>query len=157
MRTSPNIIITGTPGVGKSTHCEQLAQAVEGMKHLDVNKVVKERQCEDGYDEDLKSVIVDEDKLLDAIEPDLEAGGQIIDCTTLYDRLKARGYGEAKLQENLDVEIMEVLLQEARDAYEEEIVVELRSDEADQIEENVERVSTWVKHWKRDHADGEGA
>lgn len=63
MRTSPNIIITGTPGVGKSTHCEQLAQAVEGMKHLDVNKVVKERQCEDGYDEDLKSVIVDEDKV----------------------------------------------------------------------------------------------
>jgi len=62
MRTSPNIIITGTPGVGKTTHCEQLAQAT-GLTHLNVNKVVKERECEDGYDEELKSVIVDEDKV----------------------------------------------------------------------------------------------
>ena len=62
MRTSPNIIITGTPGVGKTTHCEQLA-ANSGLNHLEVNKVVKERDCEDGYDEELKSVIVDEDKV----------------------------------------------------------------------------------------------
>lgn len=62
MRTSPNIIVTGTPGVGKTTHCEQLA-ASTGLTHLEVNKVVKERQCEDGYDEDLKSMIVDEDKV----------------------------------------------------------------------------------------------
>lgn len=55
-------MITGTPGVGKTTHCEQLAQAT-GLTHLNVNKVVKERECEDGYDEELKSVIVDEDKV----------------------------------------------------------------------------------------------
>lgn len=54
--------MTGTPGVGKTTHCEQLA-ASTGLTHLEVNKVVKERQCEDGYDEELKSVIVDEDKV----------------------------------------------------------------------------------------------
>ncbi|KAF1346751.1 AAA domain-containing protein [Delphinella strobiligena] len=173
MRTSPNIIVTGTPGVGKTTHCEQLA-ASTGLTHLEVNKVVKERQCEDGYDEDLKSVIVDEDKLLDAIEPDLEAGGQILDwhacdlfppslidlvvvvrcnSTLLYDRLQARGYDGAKLDENMDAEIMEVLLQEARDSYDEQIVVELQSDDADQIEENVERLEAWVKQWKKDHTE----
>lgn len=62
MRTSPNIIITGTPGVGKTTHCEQLASST-GLTHLNVNKVVKERDCEDGFDEELNSVIVDEDKV----------------------------------------------------------------------------------------------
>ena len=67
MRTSPNIIITGTPGVGKTTHCEQLA-ASSGLTHLDVNKVVKERDCEDGFDEELKSVIVDEDKVADSLQ-----------------------------------------------------------------------------------------
>ena len=51
------------------------------------------------------------------------------DSTKLYDRLKARKYPEAKLQENLDSEIMEVLLEEARESYDAEIVVELRSDE----------------------------
>jgi len=61
-RTLPNIIITGTPGVGKTTHCQQLAEST-GLAHLDINKVVKERGCDDGYDEELKSVIVDEDKV----------------------------------------------------------------------------------------------
>ena len=62
MRTSPNIIVTGTPGVGKTTHSELLAQN-SGLTHLDINKVVKERNCSDGYDEELKSTIVDEDKV----------------------------------------------------------------------------------------------
>lgn len=51
----------------------------------------------------------------------------------------------------MDAEIMEVLLQEARDSYDEEIVVELQSDDADQIESNVERIESWVKNWKKDH------
>ncbi|KAI4723267.1 P-loop containing nucleoside triphosphate hydrolase protein [Aureobasidium sp. EXF-10727] len=173
MRTSPNIIITGTPGVGKTTHCEQLASST-GLTHLNVNKVVKERDCEDGFDDELNSVIVDEDKLLDAIEPDLEAGGQIIDwhacdmfpqslidlvvvvrcnSTILYDRLKGRGYSDKKLDENMDAEIMEVLLQEARDSYDEEIVVELQSDDLDQIDENLERIQTWIENWKKDHSE----
>jgi adenylate kinase len=68
MRTSPNIIITGTPGVGKTTHCEQLASST-GLTHLNVNKVVKERDCEDGFDDELNSVIVDEDKASHRMTP----------------------------------------------------------------------------------------
>ena len=73
------------------------------------------------------------------------------DSTKLYDRLKVRNYPEKKLQENLDSEIMEVLLEEARDSYEEHIVVELRSDEADDMEENVERIESWIRNWHEDH------
>lgn len=115
-------------------------------------------------------------QLLDAIEPDLEAGGQIVDwhacdlfppslidlvvvvrcnSTILYDRLKSRGYSDKKLDENMDAEIMEVLLQEARDSYDEQIVVELHSDDLDQIDENVERIEAWIKMWKKDHPEGE--
>lgn len=61
-RTQPNIIVTGTPGVGKTTHCETLAQNT-GLKHLSINDVVKERGCHDGFDEEFKSWIVDEDKV----------------------------------------------------------------------------------------------
>ena len=75
------------------------------------------------------------------------------DSTKLYDRLKARNYPEQKLQENLDSEIMEVLLDEARQSYAEEIVVELRSDEADDIDENVGRIETWIKKWKQDQVE----
>ena len=63
-----------------------------------------------------------------------------------------RGYAEAKLQENLDSEIMQVLLEEAREAYDEEIVVELQSDTPDDIEGNVERIEKWVASWKENNS-----
>ncbi|KAI9746851.1 MAG: factor activating pos9 [Lichina confinis] len=42
------------------------------------------------------------------------------DTAVLYDRLAARGYSESKLQENLDAEIMQVVLEDVKDAFEEE-------------------------------------
>lgn len=62
MRTSPNIIITGTPGVGKTTHCELLAQRT-GLRHLSVNEVVKDKGCHEGWDEEYSCWIVDEDRV----------------------------------------------------------------------------------------------
>ena len=62
MRSQPNVIVTGTPGVGKTTHCEILAEAT-GLKHLSINQVVKDRNCHEGWDETFQSWIVDEDKV----------------------------------------------------------------------------------------------
>ena len=73
------------------------------------------------------------------------------DSTKLYDRLKARSYPERKLQENLDSEIMEVLLDEARESYDEKIVVELQSNEVDDVESNVARIETWIKNWEQNN------
>jgi adenylate kinase len=113
-------------------------------------------------------------QLLDVIEDDVKKGGYIIDwhacemfpkswidlvivlrtnSSHLYDRLKARNYAENKLQENLDAEIMEVILAEARESYDEEIVIELESNEDGDIESNVERIETWIKTWKESHAN----
>lgn len=64
-----------------------------------------------------------------------------------------RRYPERKLQENMDSEIMEVLLDEARLAYDEEMVVELQSNDPDDIDSNVERIETWIENWKRDHVE----
>ena len=62
MRSQPNIIVTGTPGVGKTTHCETLAQTT-GLKHLSISQVVKDRGCHEGWDEKFQSWVVDEDKV----------------------------------------------------------------------------------------------
>ena len=61
-RRQPNIIITGTPGVGKTSHCDVLA-ANTGLKHLSINQFVNDRGCHDGWDKEYKSWIVDEDKV----------------------------------------------------------------------------------------------
>ena len=70
----------------------------------------------------------------------------------LYDRLKSRQYSEVKLQENIDSEIMEVLLTEARESYDPEIVVELQSDSTEDLDSNVERIETWIKNWRENNA-----
>ncbi|PSS02434.1 AAA domain-domain-containing protein [Coniella lustricola] len=171
-RTLPNIIITGTPGTGKTTHCEVLAERCPELRHLSVNQVVKDKECHEGWDDEYQSWVVDEDKLLDNIEEHCKTGGCIIDwhaCDLFpkswidlvvvlrvdsaahYDRLSSRNYPEVKLQENIDSEIMEVLLQEARDSYEEEIIVELTSNSTEELEENVERIQAWLKQWKEDN------
>jgi len=76
------------------------------------------------------------------------------DSTLLYDRLTARKYNAKKLEENMDAEIMQVLLDEARESFDEEIVVELKSDKLEDIDENVERIEAWLERWKKDHPDG---
>ncbi|KAL4917909.1 DUF1671-domain-containing protein [Aspergillus aurantiobrunneus] len=173
MRTSPNIIITGTPGVGKTVHCEQVAENT-GLRHLSINQVAKDRGCYDTYDEQLNTWVVDEDKLLDAIEDEVLQGGYLIDwhacdlfpkswvdlvvvlrcpsTTTLYDRLNSRGYHDTKLQENLDAEIFGVLIEEAREAFDEEVVVELNSEENGDVEANCARISSWIDDWKSNQA-----
>ncbi|KAF2658997.1 P-loop containing nucleoside triphosphate hydrolase protein [Lophiostoma macrostomum CBS 122681] len=160
-RKNPNIVITGTPGVGKTTHAEELARNL-GFRHVSVNQIVKDEGFHEGKDAETGAWVVDEDKLLDHLEStSLSATGGVIldwhacdlfperwidlvlvlrcDSTTLYDRLTARGYKGKKLDENMDSEIMQVLLDEARESYREEIVVELRSDSVEDVEGNVER------------------
>jgi adenylate kinase len=61
-RKNPNIIITGTPGVGKTTHAEQLARAT-GFTHLSINQIVKDEGFHEGKDEETGSWVVDEDKV----------------------------------------------------------------------------------------------
>ena len=68
--------------------------------------------------------------------------------------MTARGYKDKKLEENMDSEIMQVLLDEAREGYKEEIVVELRSDKVEDVDGNIERVEAWVEEWRRDNAAG---
>ncbi|CAB4252189.1 similar to Saccharomyces cerevisiae YDL166C FAP7 Essential NTPase required for small ribosome subunit synthesis [Maudiozyma barnettii] len=174
-RHKPNLLITGTPGCGKSTTCELLQRNLPGYKYYDISSFAKEHNCYDGYDEGRKSHIVDEDKLLDELEPLLAGGGSIVDwhvndvfperlidlvvvlrCdnSTLYDRLNKRGYHDSKIQENLDAEIMGVLLQDAMESYEQEIVVELQSNNTKEMEANVDRITAWENMWLEEHKDG---
>lgn len=61
-----------------------------------------------------------------------------------------RDYPEVKLQENLDAEIFGVLLEEAREAFDEEMVVELKSETVEDVDENCERILQWIQTWRED-------
>lgn len=66
------------------------------------------------------------------------------DNTVLYDRLAARHYAAAKIQENVQCEIMHVPCEEAQRSYAEGIVQVLASNEMDELEQNVERIVAWA-------------
>lgn len=51
----------------------------------------------------------------------------------------------------MDSEIMDVLLEEALSSYDENIVVELKSNTTDEMESNVDRIEAWIKQWKKDN------
>ena len=185
MRKYPNIIVAGTPAVGKTTTVtEILSSASESnpaipLRHLSINDLVKSRECHEGFDEELQTYIVDDDKLMDEVEKDIEDGngdgGWVIDWHSvggfavrwvdlvvvlrceeteiLIDRLSKRGYKEEKVQENMDAEIFNVIGEEAREAWDEGQVVELKSVKAEDVEENAERVVSWIKQWLQDRSE----
>ncbi|KAG9100469.1 factor activating pos9 [Ceratobasidium sp. UAMH 11750] len=63
-RQFPIIVITGTPGTGKSTHAQLVAeQSTVQMRHVNVGELVKEKGLHEGFDEEWQSYIVDEDKV----------------------------------------------------------------------------------------------
>ncbi|KAF7966945.1 hypothetical protein HWV62_36362 [Athelia sp. TMB] len=179
MPKSPVIIITGTPGTGKSTHAALLAEESPiPLQHINVGDWVKERQLHEGYDPEWQSYTVDEDKLLDELEPLASTGGIILDwhtcdlfperwpdlvvvlrCnhTVLWERLEKRGYPLKKIQENNEAEIMQVVVDEARSSYPEEIVVELQSEGMDDLQANVKRIIDWIETWRKEHGSDDKA
>jgi len=177
-RRRPNILITGTPGVGKTATAELIAEKTS-FTLINVGELIKENKCYDGRDDELDTNILDEDKLLDIMEVMLRTAmddgeGVVADyhacelfperwfdlilvlrakTDVLYDRLTARGYSERKRSENLECEIMQVILEEAREAYDHEIVHEVQSNTIQEMESNVERVKLWIEQWMSDNSE----
>ncbi|KAF0985122.1 hypothetical protein FDP41_000161 [Naegleria fowleri] len=153
LRKYPNILLTGTPGVGKTILSEAVINSLKeklnltNYVYLNISEIAKKEQFLEEYDEERDTYVLDEDKLLDYLEEQLSdmEKGYILDyhsselfperwidyvivlrCETniLFQRLQKRGYADKKVQENVDCEIFQVCLDEAQESYKPEIVFE---------------------------------
>lgn len=127
---------------------------------------MKLHELHSGWDEEHDCYIIDEDKVCDALEDALAAGGAIVDyhgCdffperwfdlvivlqtdnTLLFERLEKRGYPQKKITENVECEIMQVIADEAQEAYKEEIVQVLPSNSVEDMDSNVDRIVAWAR------------
>lgn len=168
-RSKPNILITGTPGTGKTTTCALLAETT-GLSHVNIGDLVKKDSLHSGWDEEYECYVIDEDKVCDALEDKMEQGGVIVDyhgCdffperwfdmvlvlqtdnSVLWERLEKRGYSNKKLQDNVQCEIMHVIVEEARESYRKDIVHTAPSNTADEMESNVDKLVDWVNNWPK--------
>ena len=66
------------------------------------------------------------------------------------DRLQQRGYTGKKLEENLECEIFQTILDEAKASYREELVHELPSNATEDQESNCARILAWIQAWHED-------
>ncbi|KAL9228166.1 hypothetical protein vseg_003776 [Gypsophila vaccaria] len=167
-RDMPNILITGTPGTGKTTMATALAEATQ-LRHVNIGDLVREKNLHDGWDAKFDCHVINEDLVCDELEDPMEEGGVIVDyhgCdffperwfdrvvvlqtenSLLYDRLAKRGYTGSKLSNNIECEIFQVLLEEAKESYRDDIVVAMKSDTVDDITRNVEELTNWVSSWR---------
>ena len=134
------IIVTGTPGTGKTALSKKLAKKL-AFRYLDVGSIIKKYNFSEGYDEKRKTHIVDTKKLNRELVKEImnckkTEKGVIIDshlshyllkkyvdlcivtkCNlrVLEKRLRKKKYFKAKIRENMDVEIFDICLNEAKE------------------------------------------
>lgn len=139
------IILTGTPGTGKSSVAKQL-QTAYNIPVLEINKIVKEKERFHGYNHRRDTLIIDEiavddylTKRLTELEvvvvvghyvefPALQTARLVFvlrcDPAVLRKRLQERGYSQVKIDENIDAEIMQVCLEEGRAFFRDATILE---------------------------------
>lgn len=134
------LVLTGTPGVGKSTVSEQLASMLPGQ-HINVSDIVAAEQLVCGTDKARKTQIADISRVSSRIaEMTEENEGYLIidghfasdlveaknlfmafvlrrDPVELQSILRKRGYDTHKVSENVACEILDICLVDALQAY----------------------------------------
>ena len=137
MKMKKAIIVSGSVGAGKTTFAKNLAGKLNA-KYVSINDVVDKYKISKSYDKKRKSKIVEVDKLnkilvglINKSRKKLVIDGHlshylpkryvercyIVKCELkeLEKRLEKRGYSNANVRENLDAEIFDVCLEEAKE------------------------------------------
>lgn len=167
-------------GVGKSRLCQELCAANESLTHININDLAKQKNFLLEYDEDNECHILDDDAIQDYLdeeylqkspsglvieyhqagivpESDHIHGVFVVRCSNekLYDRYKQREYSTEKIDQNIQSEIFQVCLDEARESFDENIVHELTNETEEDLKKNLQHLRTWIKQWPLNTETGE--
>ncbi len=69
----PNVLITGTPGTGKTTLSKEVCEAT-GLNYINISEMAMENKFHCNYDAELQSWELDEDRVIDEIDDQMKEG-----------------------------------------------------------------------------------
>lgn len=157
------IAVTGTPGTGKTTVAQKLADKGYDIIHLkdyfeenDIGeKINGEREIEI---EEMNQSLENEDFFENTvIEGHLSHNYQVDICIVLRcqpdklkKRLSTREYSERKVQENIEAEKIDIVLSEA--VQKQEIVIEINTTEKT-VEETVKKIIEKIEKGENDYSN----
>jgi len=138
------VIVTGTPGTGKTTVSKKLAKSLH-CRYLDVKKILKKYSLNKEYDSKRKCFVISIPKLKKVLIKEISKSKNLIidshlshylpkkyvdlcivtktDLKQLKNRLKKRKYSSEKIIENLDAEIFDICLNEAKERNHNPIII----------------------------------
>ena len=135
------IIVTGTPGTGKTKVARFLSKALRydyvNYDYVNVYRLIQSGKLWTAYDKKRRCYVVDKKKLVRALVKEIKRNPDVIldshmshylpkkyvdlcivthcDIVVLKKRLEKRKYSQLKIRENLDAEIFQTCLTEAQE------------------------------------------
>lgn len=148
------IIVTGTPGTGKTDIAKEVAKKLK-LKYIDANDVIKKEELRGKYDGKRDTYEVDENKLAKAMVKLIKKEKNIVidshmshfipkkyvdlcivtkcKIPELRKRMGKRGYTPLKIKENIDAELFDVCFNEAYEFGHDLLVIDTTNKKAKDI------------------------
>lgn len=163
------LLVTGTPGTGKSLLAQKLTAVLIAAGHrvlgINLSELIKKEQLYDEYDPRLDTYLIDDRRVRKYVQKNLASQENydfcilethtvsavprdvvnlvvVLSCRTdvIYDRLVARGYSKAKVDENVECEIMRIVLEEAHEHFPHSSILEVSSNTEEDLQDNIESI-----------------
>jgi len=176
MSLGSNLIVTGTPGVGKTVIAKWISRKY-GLEYIPLDELLIRKRLYSGYDVEKNSYIIDIERAREYVYKNISFNGIVIDshiavnvvpcelidycivlrCNpyVLLDRLIDKGYSRDKALENVQAEILDVILKESiENCGSNKVVVYDTSEGFEQLYPSISRLieegvkpSTYLPDW----------
>ncbi|WP_455463684.1 AAA family ATPase [Candidatus Hodarchaeum mangrovi] len=161
--TSLKLYITGASGTGKTSVAKRLSKLLN-LEYIEVNEIILEKKAFLGYDIDRESLIIDDELLIPILNSIIKnsdkicLSGDILALENYFNyiiilhckidilrlRLAKRGYKKAKIESNIEVEIMNILYYDAVELFPNIPIIEVNND-INPIEETCKNIISKIR------------
>lgn len=168
-KRNPNILVTGTIGAGKTFLCRKLLDQLD-LKYLEIREVAIANNFLKTFDEIYQCPMLDEQKMIEGLEDQMEVGGNIVEYHScllfpkkwfdmvivvrsnnkiLYERLEKRGCKKILLRHSVESEMCNDSMEEAKSCFKTCLVRQVASNCPEDLDGIVEYVKQWYQHQLR--------